>query len=411
MSREISACRICEGGRLDVLLELGRQSLTGVFPRRADQPVTAGPLTLVRCPDCGLVQLLHSYERSELYGSHYGYRSSLNPMMTRHLEAKAQALMRRVGLTAGDTVLDIGSNDGTLVSFFSGRGLRLVGFDPSAARWRERYPRDSDLVAEFFSGDAYRAHVGAGKARLITSIAMFYDLERPLGFMREVATILADDGVWHLEQSYLPAMLGANAYDTVCHEHLEYYALGQIAWMAERTGLEILDVELNDVNGGSFAVTLSHRSARARRTDAVERLLSEETKLRLDTPEPFDRFREAVLAHRRDLRAFLGSLRSVGHVVLGYGASTKGNVILQYAGIDCSLLPVIAEINEDKFGCFTPGTRIPIVSEREALAMKPDYFLVFPWHFRRGLIEREAAYLASGGKLIFPLPHLEVVSA
>lgn len=412
MYREISGCRICEERRLDLLLELGRQSLTGVFPKRADQPLTAGPLTLVRCAGCGLVQLSHSYDRSELYGTHYGYRSSLNAMMTNHLSAKAAAMMQRARLAPGDTVVDIGSNDGTFLSFFSGRGLRLVGFDPSGARWRERYPADSELMADFFSGEAFRALVGAAKARLITSIAMFYDLERPLEFMGEVAAILADDGLWHLEQSYLPAMLSVNAYDTVCHEHLEYYALKQIAWMAERTGLAILDVELNDVNGGSFAVTLGRRTTGAQPGDAVvERLLGEETRAGLDTLAPFRRFREAVLAHRRALRSMLDSIRTAGHTVLGYGASTKGNVILQYAGISRDVIPAIAEINEDKFGCFTPGTGIPIISEPDARAMKPDYFLVLPWHFRRGVMEREAEFLRSGGRLIFPLPRIEVVSA
>lgn len=408
--RQISACRICGGAALDLVLELGRQALTGVFPRRRDEPLTVGPLTLVRCAACGLVQLRHSYERSELYGEHYGYRSSLNAMMTKHLEAKARALSRSVSLASGDVVVDIGSNDGTLLSFFGGRGLTLVGFDPSAGRWRDRYPADAELVTDFFSAEAYRARFGGRKATLITSIAMFYDLERPQEFVEGVAGILAADGVWHLEQSYLPTMLAVNAYDTVCHEHLEYYAVKQIAWMAERAGLDILDVELNDVNGGSFAVTLGHGAASRPRSGIAERLLAEETRAGLDTLEPFDRFRAAVLAHRRELRSLLETIRSDGRTVLGYGASTKGNVMLQYAGITPDVLPAIAEINEDKLGCFTPGTGIPIISERDAHAMTPEYFLVFPWHFRRGLLERESAYLGSGGKLIFPLPRIEVVS-
>ncbi len=410
--REISACRICGGRRLDIVLELGRQALTGVFPRRPDAALTTGPLTLVFCADCGLVQLLHSYDRSELYGAHYGYRSGLNAMMAKHLGLKADALMQRLGLARGDTVVDIGSNDGTFLSFLGGRGLRLVGFDPSAARWRDRYPADSALVTDFFSSETYRAHAGTANARLVTSIAMFYDLEHPLEFMRDVAAILADDGVWHVEQSYLPAMLNVNAYDTVCHEHLEYYALTQIAWMAERASLQIVDVELNDVNGGSFAVTLAHRASSVRSpAPAVDRLLGEEARAGLDTLESFSRFRDAVLAHRREVRAMLESIRAAGDSVLGYGASTKGNVILQFAGITRDLIPAIAEINEEKFGCFTPGTGIPIISEAEAHARKPDYFLVFPWHFRQGLIERERHYLESGGKLIFPLPHIDVVSA
>jgi hypothetical protein len=411
MYRQITGCRICRSEWLDVLLELGTQFLTGVFPRTPDEPLTKGPLTLVRCGKCGLVQLLYSYERTELYGAHYGYRSSLNRKMVTHLEDKARMLMGTVDLRPDDVVVDIGSNDGTLLSFLSGRNLRLVGFDPSAARWRGAYPADSSLIADFFSADLYRSALGRRKARVVTSIAMFYDLEQPLEFVREVADILADDGIWHLEQSYLPAMLRANAYDTICHEHVEYYALAQIKWLADAAGLTILDVEENDVNGGSFAVTLGRaRRREAARSARVERLLDEERLSGFDSLRPFKEFRDRVMAHKRELREHLEAIRARGERVLGYGASTKGNVILQFTGIDRDLLPAIAEVNEDKFGCVTPGTWIPIISEAEARARKPDYFLVFPWHFRSGVIEREAAYLASGGKLMFPLPSIDVVS-
>jgi hypothetical protein len=412
MYRQVTGCRICGGEGLDVLLELGTQVLTGVFPRRPDERLTKGPLTLVRCDNCGLVQLLHSYERGELYGPHYGYRSSLNRRMVNHLEDKARALTRAVDLRPDDVVVDIGSNDGTLLSFFSGRKLTLLGFDPSAARWRGSYPTDSSLIDDFFSVDLYRGALGQRKARIVTSIAMFYDLERPLDFAHEVADVLADDGVWHLEQSYLPAMLRVNAYDTICHEHVEYYALAQIKWLADKVGLAILDVECNDVNGGSFAVTLGrNRRLAPRGGDRVERFLDEERRMGFNSLRPFEKFRKRVLTHKRELRERLEDIRARGESVLGYGASTKGNVILQFAGIDRDLLPAIAEVNEDKFGCVTPGTWIPIISEADARARKPDYFLVLPWHFRAGIVEREAAYLAAGGRLLFPLPSIDVVSA
>ena len=412
MYRQVTACRICGGEGLDVLLELGTQFLTGVFPRRSDAPLTKGPLTLVRCDTCGLVQLLHSYEKTELYGPQYGYRSSLNRRMVDHLEDKAQALTRAVDLRPDDVVVDIGSNDGTLLSFFSGRKLTLLGIDPSAARWQSGYPADSRLIADFFTADIYRGALGGRKARLVTSIAMFYDLERPLDFAHQVADVLADDGIWHLEQSYLPAMLRVNAYDTICHEHVEYYALAQIKWLADKVGLAILDVECNDVNGGSFAVTLGrNRRLAPRQGDRIERLLDEERRAGFGSLRPFEEFRARVLAHKRELRARLEGIRARGGSVLGYGASTKGNVILQFAGIDRDLLPAIAEVNEDKFGCVTPGTWIPIISEADARARKPDYFLVLPWHFRAGIVEREAAYLAAGGRLLFPLPTIDVVSA
>ena len=412
MSREIRECRICNSTNLDVVFELGEQYLTGVFPRDPAESLTRGPLSLTRCESCGLVQLLHSYDRQELYGERYGYRSSLNAMMVDHLRVKADNLAERVALASGDSVLDIGSNDGTLLSFFSGRGIELVGFDPSAGRWREQYPSDSVLVADFFSASAWRSAFGARKAKIITSIAMVYDLERPLEFAADVAEILADDGVWHLEQSYLPAMLRTNAYDTICHEHLEYYAFQQIKWIADRVGLSVLDVELNDVNGGSFAVTLGRLASAASEGRArVERLLADEAGMAFGALVPFRAFATRVFEHRDALVTTLESIHTRGQTVLGYGASTKGNVILQFARIDRRLLPAIAEVNRDKFGCFTPGTWIPIISEAEAHAKGPHYFLVMPWHFRAGIVRREARYLSSGGKLIFPLPEIDVVTA
>jgi hypothetical protein len=410
--RQIATCRLCEGRALDLLLELGEQYLTGVFPRDPDAPLTRGPLTLVRCAACGLVQLRHSYQREELYGEHYGYRSSLNAMMVDHLRATARGLAARVGLAPGDVVVDIGSNDGTTLGFHAGRDLELVGFDPSAGRWRDRYPAGSTLVDDFFSADGLRKVVGARRAKVVTSIAMFYDLERPLDFAADVASVLADDGVWLLEQSYLPAMLRENAYDTICHEHLEYYAFEQIRWIAARVGLSALDVTQSDVNGGSFAVTLGRQPTRDPAALArIDALVAAETATALASLAPFQAFADRVRAHRTALRATLEDIHARGRTVLGYGASTKGNVMLQYAGIDRRLLPAIAEVNADKFGCVTPGTRIPIVSEAEAHARQPDHFLVLPWHFRAGIVRREAPYLAAGGTLIFPLPAIEHVRA
>ena len=410
MYRQIRDCRICGASDLSILLELGDQFLTGVFPRDSTEALTHGPLTLVRCHSCGLAQLLHSYDREELYGPHYGYRSSLNSMMVDHLRAKATQLTNRIPLEDGDRILDIGSNDGTLLSFFARPGVDLIGFDPSADRWRQQYPPGSTVVADFFSLDAWRRVFGSHTAKIITSIAMVYDLEQPLEFAREVTTVLADDGVWHIEQSYLPSMLRTNAYDTICHEHLEYYALKQIRWIADRVGLNVIDVELNDVNGGSFAVTLGRRTPAADERARVESLLRDEEGMALESLAPFTAFAARVATHRDALLAMLDSVKRRGELVLGYGASTKGNVILQFARINSDLLPAIAEVNQDKFGCVTPGTWIPIIPETEARARRPDYFLVMPWHFRRGIVRREAAYLASGGRLIFPLPEIDVVS-
>lgn len=412
MAREIARCRICGGSTLEPVLGLGDQRLTGVFPRSRQQAVTSGPLELVRCcagGGCGLVQLRHSYDPGEMYGERYGYRSGLNRSMVAHLSATVDRLLRRTALAAGDLVLDIGSNDGTLLSRYPGT-LTRAGIDPSAGGFLRHYPPGVEVIVDFFSAAAIRRRFGSRRAKIVTSIAMFYALESPLGFVEQVADVLDDEGLWHFEQSYLPTMMATNAYDTVCHEHLEYYGMRQVAWMLARCGLKVVDVELNDVNGGSFAVTAARAaSAHPEAAAAVRRLVEAEERAGLATPEPYERFRRRVFRHRDELRARLDGLAREGAKVLGYGASTKGNVILQFCGITPERLPCIAEVNPDKFGCFTPGTGIPIVSEEQAHALRPDYLLVLPWHFRANLVERERAFLDRGGRMIFPLPEIEVV--
>ena len=415
MFQRATCCRICGNTNLEPILELGEQVLTGVFPKLRDQKLTVGPLTLVRCADegtqvCNLVQLACSYQSSEIYGENYGYRSGLNRTMVEHLKNKVAELLKIAPVGKSDMVLDIGANDGTTLGFFADNGPLLVGIDPSAKKFGKYYKPHIHRVPELFSATLFRDRFPGQKAKIVTSIAMFYDLEVPQQFVDDVASILADDGVWHLEQSYLPSMLEVNAYDTVCHEHIEYYALRQMQFMLDRAKLRIIDVALNDVNGGSFALTVAKENSSFRSNDAaISECLRREAALGLNTARPFDEFKSRVRRHREELIALVKRLKSQSKKVLGYGASTKGNVILQYCGFTTDDLPAIADVNEDKFGSFTPGTRIPIISEREVHAMQPDYFLVFPWHFRRNLLQREEAFLVRGGKMIFPLPRIEIV--
>lgn len=414
----VSRCRICGNTHLVSVVNLGEQALTGVFPRQAADPVPQGRLELVACtaaggPACGLVQLRESSPPEQMYGQNYGYRSGLNQAMVEHLRQTVAGLRAQVPVGPGDWVLDIGSNDGTLLGHYPAGGATLVGIDPTGAKFKRFYRSDIRQVPDFFSAAAWRAVAGTNRARLVTSLAMFYDLEAPLAFMREVAAVLAPDGLWLLEQSYLPAMLQQNAYDTICHEHVEYYALRQLSWMATQAGLVVVDVTFNDVNGGSFTVTLAPSTARQQPAQRARVAAAEaaEAAMGLATLAPYYDFAARIAQHRTDLLALLADLRAQGKKVVGYGASTKGNVILQYAGLTARDLACIAEVNPDKYGCVTPGSHIPIVSEADAKAMQPDYMLVLPWHFRPGIIAREAAFLRGGGKLIFPLPTIAIVGA
>ena len=411
MPARIERCRVSGSRNLISVLNLGDQALTGLFPFPTDPPVPTGPLELLWCPDSGLLQLANSFDPHVLYGDTYGYRSGLNQSMVDHLAAKADQLSRLVGLSAGDLVLDIGSNDGTLLQAYRVPGLRKLGIDPTGAKFREFYPADATLVPDFFSRGNFASAVGNAKAKVITSIAMIYDLEDPVAFARAIFDCLADDGVWHFEQSYLPSMLRQNAYDTVCHEHVEYYSLTAVMAILERAGMEATNVVMNMVNGGSFAVTAAKtgRSGRLAKPAVVHWLLEQEKRIGLGTPKPFRDFEERVFEHRQGLRALILALVADGKTIAGYGASTKGNVILQFCGLTANEIPCIADVNPDKYGRVTPGTNIPIVPEAVARAMKPDYFLVLPWHFKAGILKREAEFLAQGGQMIFPMPEIEIV--
>jgi hypothetical protein len=392
------------------VLDLGEQMLTGVFPREKDAKVTTGPLRLVKCTGgedvCGLLQLEHSYDLGEMYGENYGYRSGLNASMVQHLHNKVKRVLGLVDLQADDLVIDIGSNDSTTLQAYPSPDPVLVGIDPTGVKFHSYYPPHIQLIPDFFSAALVKARFPGKKAKVVTSFSMFYDLEDPTGFMRQVHEVLADDGVWVLEQSYMPTMLDTNSYDTVCHEHLEFYALRQIKWMADSVGFKIVDVEFNDVNGGSFSVTVAKSHGDSKAVPAVQKILDAEHARGLDTLVPYQEFAERVVQSKRDLLKFIATARSEGKTVMALGASTKGNVLLQYCGLTQKDVPYVGEVNTEKFGCFTPGTWIPIVKEDDFLKEEPDYFIVLPWHFRNFFVSNRKW---KHSKLVFPLPNLETV--
>lgn len=410
--RMISRCRISGNSTLIPVLNLGEQALTGVFPKTKETHVSKGPLELVWCPTSGLLQLHHSFDPHEMYGEGYGYRSGLNASMVEHLQAKARRLERQCHLQGGDVVLDIGSSDATLLKAYQVAGLERIGMDPSAEKFRPFYTNGIRLVADFFSKQTFEKSVASKRPRLVTSVAMFYDLEDPAGFAGQVADLLPEGGVWHFEQSYMPSMLRQNSYDTICHEHLEYYSLQPVLKILEKVGLQMVEVLMNATNGGSFAVTaVKGTSPMSPDRRMIDWLISEEDRLGLCSPAPFRAFEDRVFHHRESLRRLISALRADGKKVFGYGASTKGNVILQFCGFGPNELEAIVDVNPRKHGCVTPGTHIPIISEEEGARRKPDYYLVLPWHFRDFILRKEGAFLSQGGKMIFPMPEIEIVTA
>jgi hypothetical protein len=409
MYTEISKCRISESSHLITVLSLGDQYLTGVFPKSKSEEITKGPLDLVWCPDSGLLQMKQSYSLDEMYGENYGYRSGLNASMVAHLQQKIRTLEKLVPLGDNDLVIDIGSNDATSLKSYSGKHKK-VGIDPTGLKFKQYYTDEITLIPDFFTADKFLDKFGTERAKIITSIAMFYDLERPLDFIADIEKCLAQEGIWHFEQSYMPSMLRTNSYDTICHEHLEFYSFKVVKNMVESRGLRVVDVQMNAINGGSFAVTVCKKDASYKsNTPVINWLLKQEEDMQLDTPTPYREFEERVFKHRKNLTDLIKALVADGKKVFGYGASTKGNVLLQFCGLTEKEIPYIAEVNPDKFGTYTPGTLIPIISEAEAKAMKPDYFLVLPWHFKDNILAREKEYINNGGKFIFPLPEIEII--
>lgn len=411
MVKSINKCRVCGNTKLERVLDLGEQMLTGVFPTSVDSVITKGPLRLVKCIGdedvCGLLQLEHSYELSEMYGLNYGYRSGLNASMVRHLNEKVKKISQQIELKEQDLVIDIGSNDSTTLQAYPDIGLTLLGVDPTGVKFRKYYPEHIKLIPDFFSSSLIKEKYKDKKARVITSFSMFYDLEEPLKFMKEIYEILEDDGLWVFEQSYMPTMLKMNSYDTVCHEHLEYYGLSQIKWMADKVGFHVQDVEFNDVNGGSFSVTVSKNSNNNINQDKIQQIITKERELGLNGLRPYNEFAENVVKTKLDMLEFLSESKNQGKTVCALGASTKGNVLLQYCGVTSEDIKFVGEVNEEKYGCFTPGSNIPIIPEDELLAKKPDYLVVLPWHFKQHFIKSEKY---KGTQLVFPLPSLTYVS-
>lgn len=411
MTFAITSCRICGNSNLNLVVDLGTQYLTGVFPKSIDSDaITKGPLELVKCTGgndvCGLVQLRHSFPATEMYGATYGYRSGLNPSMVNHLQSKVSKIEKLIPLGRDSLIIDIGSNDGTTLAAYK-LGPRLIGIDPAAAKYASYYPNHVEFIPDFFSADLIQNSSNGKKASVVTSFAMMYDLDDPVLFAKQVASVLHQDGIWMFEQSYLPLMVERMAYDTICHEHIEYYGLRQIDWILKLANLRIIEIEFNEINGGSFSVIATpNRSSIRSNTQDINNLLDHEVALGYNDLQPLIKFSEKVSESKTHLTKQVENILGKKQSICGLGASTKGNVLLQYANLNSSAVQCIGDVNPDKWGCFTPGTWIPIVSEPEALDRNSDFLLVLPWHFRDFFVSSNNFH---GRNLIFPLPTFEIV--
>ena len=408
-ANKIYECRNCKQKNLILVLDLGKQPLSGVFPKVGEEDPILGALELMKCQDCKLVQLGHNFPLELMYGENYGYSSSLNSSMAKHLNRKINVLLDKYFTAEKNlSILDIGANDGTLLKSIEQGVHNLYAVDPTIKKFENSYLERPDIITipDFFDGGNLNK-VNPKGFDIITTISMFYDLLDPKKFVEDISLNLTEEGVWHSEQSYLYSMLDSNAFDTICHEHLEYYTLESIESILFGTDLHVIDVALNKTNGGSFALTIAKKSSNKTVSETVVWLRDYENQKNLD--QELSNFIVRVEFIRVSLIDLISKIKKANKKLAAIGASTKGNVLLNYFGISKFDLHCISDVNVYKHGRVTPGTRIPIVSEIRFKEFEPDYAIVLPWHFQDSIIQRETEFLNRGGRLIFPLPSIQVI--
>ena len=409
-------CRICGSSSLTQVIDIGEQYLQGSFikPGKEMPPKRKIETSLVRCDPmkdehaCGLLQMKHTVPPEVLYST-YWYRSGTNNTMRTHLKEIADDA-KKIFNQSKAMVLDVGCNDGTLLSSFP-KGFKKVGIDPSDIALKIK--GNIKVIQDIFPSEELTKYLKNQQCDIITSIAMFYDLEDPINFTKNIKSILSPKGIWIFEMSYMPTMLQMNSYDTICHEHLEYYSLAVIEYILKQAKMKLFDVSLSSINGGSIRCYATHVNnfiyKKNKSIKNIRQLRQDEFDLKLDTNKPYKNFQKRINAHKESLFKMLNDLKKKGKSIHIYGASTKGNTILQWCGIDHRLIDVAAERNPDKYGAVTLGTKIPIVSEEKSRSMNPDYYLVLPWHFKEEFLQREQKALDKGVGFIFPLPTIEIV--
>jgi 2-polyprenyl-3-methyl-5-hydroxy-6-metoxy-1,4-benzoquinol methylase len=403
----ISKCRNCQSNLLKELFSLGKLSFTGKFPSKKKEIVPKAKINVIICNKCKLVQLDRNFNKKFLYGKDYGYRTGINKTMTNHVQDVVNYMQELTKLKEKEYVLDIASNDGTLLNFYSKKNI-TVGIDPIINKHKKYYKNINYKLSNFFSFYSINAKLPKVKFKIITALSMFYDLEDPNSFLKDASKLLDKDGVLLIEHADLFSIVKNNIFDTFCHEHLEYYSSKIIINMVKKHNLRVFDHKFNNINGGSSQYYICHNNAKYKKKETVKNILNIEKKFKIDKIITFKTFFEKIHKIKKKLINKLTTLLEKDKIIHGYGASTKGNVLLQYFGINAEQIKFIADRNPLKFNKYTPGTCIKIISENDSRKLKPDFFLVLPWHFREEILQREKIMIKKGTKFIFPLPDLRI---
>ena len=402
----VNNCRNCSKKKLSKLFTLGNINYTGKFAKK-NQKIKKAPLELSICNNCKLVQLAHKFDLKYMYGPDYGYRSNINHTMVEHLKKVVLVSSKKVSLKSGDMVLDIASNDATLLNFYS-NNIITFGVDPLVKKYSKYYKKINYKISDFFSYKKIKNKT-KNKFKIITALSVFYDMEKPNHFLNGVRNLLDVNGIFILEFADLSSILKYNMFDTICHEHLEYYSTKVIYNMCKKNNLKIVNIINNDINGSSKQFHIAHKNSTHKvNFKKIKNILKDEDTRKINSKKTLLYFYKDILKIKTRLLDLLKKIKSKKLSIHAYGASTKGNVLLQYFGIDKKFIDFVAERNPKKFNLYTPGTNIKIISEKASRKMKPNYYLVLPWHFKKEILKREKKIRSNGTKFIFPLPKLKI---
>ena len=404
---KIKQCRICNSKSLRDLFSLGKMKFTGKFPKK-NQRIPSGDVHLVICNKCSLVQLKDNFNLNYLYNKDYGYRTGINSTMRAHVKSVVGKISKKAKLQSRDYVLDIASNDGTLLSYYK-KSINTFGIDPLVNKYKTDYKNINFKVSDFFSYKNICKVNKNIKFKAITALSVFYDIKDPKIFLKDIKKVLHKDGIFNLEFADLKLILENNMFDTICHEHLEYYSVTVINNLLNKVGLRIFDHNYNDTNGGSSSYYICHDNAKFKTSKKIPMILKDEKLFKINSPKTYENFKRRIDKIKKNLIDLLKKLKTQNKKIHGYGASTKGNVLLQYFNINENFLDYISDRNPKKNNCYTPGTNIKILTEAKSRSLKPDYYLVLPWHFRREILKREINMRRKGTRFIFPLPIPKII--
>jgi len=406
---KIIICRNCKNNKYHNLFSLGKMSFTGKFSKNYLNDIPSAYLNLLMCKKCKLVQLDRNFNLKYLYGKDYGYRTGINKTMTDHVKKTVKKCSTLVNLKAKDQVLDIASNDATLLNFYP-KKIITVGVDPLANKYKKYYYTIDYKISNFFQITDIKKLNLKKKFKIVSALSVFYDLRDPNKFIREVKEILDEKGIFVLEHADLYCIIKNIIFDTICHEHLSFYSSKVIMEIIRSNGLKVFNHEYNNINGGSSRYYICHQKANYKvKKNNIKMTLLKERRIGLHSKKTFKVFFKKILNEKTKLKKLIKEINNKKLTIHGYGASTKGNVLLQFCDIGNKDVNYIADRNPLKYNLFTPGTKIKIISEKHSRSLKPDYYLVLPWHFKKEILIRENKIRQKGTKFIFPLPKVKVV--